>query len=67
MIGKLSGISKEETCIICDTCKPDGIHLYTSFICTDCEREMVSTDAAEPKYDFFVKKLKSVKAPPMYS
>lgn len=63
----VNGARKAEDCIICDQPKLDGIHLYTSFICTDCEREMVRTEAEEPKYDYFVRKLKSVKTPPLYS
>ncbi|WP_164462063.1 sigma factor G inhibitor Gin [Bacillus sp. FJAT-42376] len=67
MSGELFGIPKGEPCIVCDECKPDGIHLYTSFICTECEKEMVATDPIDPRYDYYVKKLKSVKAPPLYS
>lgn len=50
-----------ETCIICKKEKKIGIHLYTSFICTDCEREMVKTDTDDPKYQFFIEQMKVIK------
>lgn len=50
-----------EKCIICEQPKKIGIHLYTSFICTDCEREMVKTDTDDPKYKFYVEQMKVIK------
>ncbi|MGD6819058.1 sigma factor G inhibitor Gin [Metabacillus sp. 113a] len=64
---KRTGVPDGETCIICGVCKPEGIHLYTSFVCNACEAEIVATEPDAPKYDYFVKKLRSVKAPPLYS
>ncbi len=49
-----------EICIICEQKKVDGIHLYTSFICTQCERKMVSTETNDPQYKFFIKQLKKI-------
>lgn len=56
-----------ETCIICDTEKTKGIHLYTSFVCTDCEIDMIQTETEDPKYKYFINKLRRVKTPPLYS
>ncbi|MRX72930.1 sigma factor G inhibitor Gin [Bacillus lacus] len=59
--------SAGEVCVVCDARKEDGIHLYTSFVCTECEQEMVQTQTFDPKYQFFIKKLKRVNTPPLYS
>ncbi|MBO1515099.1 sigma factor G inhibitor Gin [Metabacillus sp. BG109] len=59
--------SKGETCIICDIEKMAGIHLYTSFICVDCEKKMTSTQTSDPKYQYYLEKLRRVKNPPLYS
>lgn len=58
---------KGEICIVCDREKSVGIHLYTSFICVDCEREMISTQTSDPKYQYYLEKLRRVKNPPLYS
>lgn len=50
-----------EKCIICEQEKKMGIHLYTSFICNDCEREMVKTDTDDPKYKFYIEQMKVIK------
>lgn len=60
-------MSKGETCIICDKEKSMGIHLYTSFICVECEKEINSTQTSDEKYKYFVEKLSRVKNPPLYS
>ncbi|MFY4777204.1 sigma factor G inhibitor Gin [Metabacillus sp. RGM 3146] len=56
-----------KTCIVCEGKKTEGIHLYTSFICCECEAEMIGTETNEPKYQYFIDKLKRVKTPPLYS
>lgn len=56
-----------ETCIICDKKKDTGIHLYTSFICIECEKEMTSTQTSDPKYQYYLEKLRIVKNSPLYS
>ncbi|MDQ0233377.1 sigma factor G inhibitor Gin [Metabacillus malikii] len=57
----------DKLCIVCDTKKNTGIHLYTSFICEDCEKEIVRTETSDPKYQFFLERLSRVKRPPLYS
>ncbi len=59
--------SHGEICIICDKEKVTGIHLYTSFICVECEKEMTSTQTSDPNYQFYLEKLRRVKNPPLYS
>lgn len=65
----INNIEKQtgEICIVCDREKSVGIHLYTSFICVDCEREMISTQTSDPKYQYYLEKLRRVKNPPLYS
>lgn len=56
-----------ESCVICEQIKPKGIHLYTSFICTDCEKDMIQTETNDPKYKYFLQKLKKITTPEIYS
>ncbi|MFC5733292.1 sigma factor G inhibitor Gin [Cytobacillus gottheilii] len=56
-----------KVCVICDQAKVRGIHLYTSFICTECERELISTDTSNPKYKYYLTKLKKVTTPQILS
>ncbi|AZU64790.1 sigma factor G inhibitor Gin [Neobacillus mesonae] len=57
----------EETCVICENQKVKGIHLYTSFICSDCEHELIQTDTSDPKYKYFLKRLRKVTTPEIFS
>jgi len=59
--------SIEDSCIICSEQKREGIYLYTSFICTECEREIVQTETNEPGYKYYVEKLKAVNKPKICS
>ena len=52
-----------EECVICEQTKQRGIHLYTSFICTECESDLISTDTNNPKYKYFLKQLKKITNP----
>lgn len=56
-----------ETCIICGDKKKKGIHLYTSFLCLDCERDIVVTDTNDPKYKYYLQKLKKITTPEIFS
>lgn len=60
-------VKQVKSCIVCEENKTEGIHLYTSFICSECEEEMVGTETNEPKYQYFIDKLKRVNTPPLYS
>lgn len=52
-----------ELCVVCEQSKPKGIHLYTSFICTDCEREIIQSDMSDPKYKYYLHQLKKITLP----
>ena len=56
-----------ETCVICENLKPKGIHLYTSFICTDCEKDLIQTETYDPKYKYYLKQLKKITTPEIFS
>ncbi|MCH1626962.1 sigma factor G inhibitor Gin [Ferdinandcohnia quinoae] len=56
-----------ETCVICEQEKSRGIHLYTKFICMDCENDMIHTETNDPKYQFYLSQLKKVTTPEIYS
>ncbi|MED3560973.1 sigma factor G inhibitor Gin [Bacillus sp. MUM 116] len=68
-VDKLSLAHKyhEETCVICNQLKPKGIHLYTSFICMDCEKDLINTETNDPKYKYFLKQLKKITTPEIFS
>lgn len=56
-----------EKCVICEEQKRKGIHLYTSFICMDCEKDIITTDTNDPKYKYYLKKLKKITTPEIFS
>jgi hypothetical protein len=56
-----------QRCGICEEEKEKGIHLYTTFICTDCEYNMIHTEPREEKYKYYLHKLKNVTQPKLYS
>lgn len=57
----------QETCVICEDQKQKGIHLYTSFICTDCEEDLIQTETHDPKYKYYLKQLKKITTPEIFS
>ncbi|MEH7108562.1 sigma factor G inhibitor Gin [Bacillus sp. JJ1764] len=57
----------EEACVICEDLKPKGIHLYNSFICIECERDLIQTDTTDPKYKYFLQQLKKITTPEIFS
>lgn len=65
-VGNLKTKTEPEMCIICEQMKPSGIHLYTSFICSDCENEIVHTETGDPRYLYFIRQLKAIGKPQMY-
>lgn len=56
-----------KTCVVCEETKVAGIHLYTSFICTECESSMIKTDTSDSKYKYYIEKLRKVTKPEIYS
>jgi hypothetical protein len=47
-------------CIICQEERRDGLELFGKFICTMCEQEIVDTSVADPKYLYFLSRLKAL-------
>lgn len=56
-----------ERCGICEEEKKDGIHLYTLFICCECEHNIIHTEPREEKYNYYLRKLKNISKPKLYS
>jgi len=54
-------------CAICEEEKNDGIRLYTLFICTACEHNIIHTEVREEKYRYYVQKLKNMNQPTFFS
>ncbi|MFD1849286.1 sigma factor G inhibitor Gin [Oceanobacillus bengalensis] len=58
---------RNEHCGICEEDKQEGIHLYNMFICTACEHNIIHTEPREEKYNYYLKKLKNISQPKLYS
>jgi len=56
-----------ERCGICEEKKAKGIHLYHLFICIECEYNMIHTEPREEKYPYYLRKLKKINQPKLYS
>ncbi|HHY75069.1 MAG TPA: carnitine--CoA ligase [Bacillus bacterium] len=56
-----------ETCVICEQKKENGIHIYTQFICNECEQEIISTETNNEKYKYYLNQLKKVIEPTLYA
>lgn len=52
--------NKEERCCICNHYNSQGIWLVDGYICASCLAEISSTDVHDPKYDYFVSRLKEL-------
>ncbi|MCL6633046.1 MAG: sigma factor G inhibitor Gin [Alicyclobacillus herbarius] len=48
-------------CIVCDQPREIGITVFGQFICGECEKEIVSTDTSEPRYQYYVQRLKRLR------
>lgn len=57
----------KQTCIVCEKTKKEGIYLYTSFVCRDCEKEIVQTDTSNVKYKHYLQQLKKILKPEIYN
>lgn len=66
-LSSLAHCQHGETCVICEDLKPVGLHLYTSFICIDCEKDLIHTGTNDPKYKYFLKQLKKITNPEIFS
>ena len=52
-----------EICVVCDRFKKTGIHLYTSYVCTDCETDIIHTHTEDPKYGYYLSRLRNITTP----
>ncbi|KFN01046.1 carnitine--CoA ligase [Bacillus clarus] len=51
---------KDEICIVCEKKREDGIHVHNSFICDECEHDMVNTETNDPKYIYYLTQLRKI-------
>ncbi len=49
-----------EMCIVCHSEKNEGIHLLASFICRECELNIVEAETDDPNYQFYVEQLREL-------
>ncbi|OEH91693.1 sigma factor G inhibitor Gin [Bacillus solimangrovi] len=57
----------KEACIICEEKKERGIHIFSEFICWECEQNIVHTETDENKYRYYVDKLQKISQSKLYS
>lgn len=50
----------DQSCTICGLQRDEGIRIVSSFICSSCEHEMVTTDVKDEKYMFFITRMKHI-------
>ncbi|QHS23864.1 hypothetical protein GWK91_13330 [Virgibacillus sp. MSP4-1] len=50
----------KKLCNVCNKEKTKGIKVYTAFICSDCEQEMIQTEPGDENYQYFVDRLKVI-------
>nr|WP_093055880.1 sigma factor G inhibitor Gin [Salipaludibacillus sp. CUR1] len=48
-------------CLICSKAKKEGIYVLGTFICEECEAQMVRTDTGDHRYAIYVDRLKMLK------
>jgi Inhibitor of sigma-G Gin len=60
-------VKQMETCGICEQEKQKGIHLYTLFVCCECEQKIIHTEPNEDQYRYYIEKLRNVNQPKLYS
>ena len=66
-VGLMEQARDLKVCGICEEKKERGIHLYTMFICTECEYSIIHTEPREEKYRYYVKKLKNINQQQLFS
>lgn len=47
-------------CVVCERQTVEGMRILSQFICADCEREMIETEADDELYEFFVIRLHGI-------
>ena len=50
----------EQTCLFCGKETKDGLWIFSALLCSQCEKELLNTEVAAPRYGEYVAKLKKV-------
>ncbi|WP_203364446.1 sigma factor G inhibitor Gin [Bacillus sp. REN10] len=58
---------EEHICMICEQSKQKGIYIYKAFICKECERKVLQTAPEEEAYVHFVRKMRKIRIPSVFS
>ncbi|MGE7219520.1 sigma factor G inhibitor Gin [Priestia koreensis] len=45
---------------MCEELREEGIHIFSNFICVECEQKMVSTETDDIQYQYFIHQLKNI-------
>jgi hypothetical protein len=48
------------SCIVCGKEEMDGISIFDCFVCRNCEQEIVTTDARDDRYLFFINQMRKI-------
>ncbi|WP_035724707.1 sigma factor G inhibitor Gin [Gracilibacillus boraciitolerans] len=52
--------NNKHVCGICDQTKKEGIFLYQLYICSECEKEILSIKSQDENYQYYVEKLRAI-------
>lgn len=61
----MDSLGQKKHCIICEENKETGYFILQSFICVECENDIVHTDTSSPYYSFLVQQLKKLNQIPI--
>lgn len=53
-------MSEQLKCMICHVSANQGIKILDSFLCQDCEQEIVKTEVDDSRYTMFVSKMRDL-------
>lgn len=56
----MSMSADQQICHICNLVCPEGVRLVEGYICSECLDEISGTDVGDPKYAFYIAKLKEL-------
>ncbi len=57
---KVIHVRLKERCAVCEKLKTEGIKVFHSFLCEQCEQEMLETDTEDAKYQYYLEKMKNL-------
>ncbi|WP_338752474.1 sigma factor G inhibitor Gin [Bacillus sp. FJAT-52991] len=58
---------EQHICMVCEQNKQEGIYIYQAFICKECEKKVLQTEPEEEAYVHFVKKMRKIRIPSVFS